>query len=174
MKIRSLFLSVALVAGFSVQARTQVVEVQLPTLTEAQNWNRMEFHWASFLAGAIAYAKSKGEGVEALGHSMGKLFAPGWADTLSPAGLIRGMYRNAAAWKDFQLQVVTATQTSVTARFNRPWVPDFGTSGNLNGATPEDADTFLRIVYEEIAAAHGLVYEQRRDGQQLVVTVRRR
>jgi hypothetical protein len=174
MKIRSLVLSVALLAGLSASARTQTVEVQLPTLTEAQKWNRMEFHWSSLIAGAIAYAKSKGEGVESLGHFMGKLFAPSWGDTLSPAGLIRGLYRNGAAWKDFQLQVVTATQTSVTARFNRPWVPDFGTSGNLNGSTPADVDTLLRIVYEEIATAHGLVYEERRDGEHVVVTVRRR
>lgn len=174
MKARSLLLSIALLGGLSAPARPQTVDVQLPTLTEEQKWSRLEFHWASFLAGAVAYAKTKGEGVEALGHSMGKLFAPGWADTLSPAGLIRGLYRNGAAWKDFQLQVVTATQTSATARFNRPWVPDFGRSGSLYGVTPDDADAFLRIVYEEIAAAHGLVYEQRRDGDELIATVRRK
>jgi hypothetical protein len=174
MKGRLLLLSMTLLAGPSVSAHGQAVDVQLPTLTEEQKWNRLEFHWASFLAGAVTYAKTKGEGVEALGHSMGKLFAPGWADTLSPAGLIRGLYRDGAAWKDFQLQVDTATQASVTARFNRPWVPDFGRSGTMYGLTPDDVDTFLRIVYEEIAAAHGLVFEQRRDGEQLVATVRRK
>lgn len=87
---------------------------------------------------------------------------------------MRGLYRNGAAWKDFQLQVVTATDASVTARFNRPWVADLGTSANLYGLTADDIDAFLRIVYEEIATAHGLVYEQRPDGDFLVVTVRRK
>lgn len=174
MNIRSLFLSVALLAAFPAPARSQAADLQLPTLTEAQNWNRMESHWANLFAGVVAHAKAKGEGVEALGHTVGKLVAPGWGDSLSPAGLIRGMYRNGAAWKDYQLQVVTATPASVTVRVNRPWVPDFGKSGDLMGATPEDVDTFLRIVYETIAGARGLVYEERRDGEQLVVTVRRK
>lgn len=174
MKIRSMFLTVALLAALSHPGRAQTVDVQLPTQTDEQKRDRMQFHWATMIASAIAYAKSKGEGVDDLGQVMGKLVVPGWPDTLSPAGLIRGMYRNSAAWKDFRMQIVAATETSVTARFNRPWARDFGRSGNMFGVTPEDADTLMGIVYGAVAAARGLAFEQRRDGEELVVTVRRR
>lgn len=85
MKARSLFLSTCLLAGLASPARPQKPPFELPTLTTDQRWNRLEFHWVSLAAGAVAYAKAKGEGVEAFSHFLGKFFAPSWADTLSPA-----------------------------------------------------------------------------------------
>jgi uncharacterized protein (TIGR02246 family) len=146
----------------------------LPIFTLDQRWERLEFHFASLAASAVAHAKSKGESLEAYAHFTGKLFAPTWPQVLTPFGLLRGYYANASSWKNLEAQLLSATETSATLRVNRPWANDLGPTGSAFGLSADDLDTFLRIIYEDIATSRGLVFEQRRDGEHLIVTARRK
>lgn len=149
--------------------------IQLPELTPDQRWARLEFHWASWAAVATAYAEEQGHSVDEFGRWIGKQFAPGWGERGSgtPAGLVRGWYRNAAAWRDLEFEILEATDNMVKARSSRPWVQGFGTEG-VFGLTEAEVDRLVWLVYDEIATHLGLAYEQQLDGEDLVITVRRR
>lgn len=145
----------------------------LPFFTAYQRWDRMGVLWTSLANISLAYSKSKGDGVEAYGRYFGKHAALGWPQNLTPLGFARGIYRNFAAWDDGQGDLIAASDSSVTLKISRPYVAD-ANNVNTYGITADDLDTLMRVVHEEIANARGLVYEQRRDGEHLVITVRRK
>jgi len=149
--------------------------VELPELTDDENWKRAEFHSMTFVSVSAAYAEEHGDGIEEYGRWIGKQFAPGWGEEGSgtPAGLIRGWYRNAAAWQGLEFEVLEATEGIVKARSNRPWASYFDEE-DLFGLTEGEFDRLVALIYDEIANYLGLDYEQAVDGDHLVITVRRR
>ena len=149
--------------------------VELPDLTDDQNWKRAEFHSMTWVSVSAAYAEEHGDGIEEYGRWIGKQFAPSWGEEGSgtPAGLIRGWYRNAAAWQGLEFEVMEATDGIVKARSNRPWASYFGEE-DMYGLTNGEFELFLAAIYDEIAKHLGLDYEQEEDGDHLVITARRR
>ena len=152
--------------------------VELPELTDDENWKRAEFHAMTFVSVSAAYAKEHGDGIEVYGRWIGKQFAPSWGEegNGTPAGLIQGWYRNAAAWQGLEFEVMEATEATdgiVKARSNRPWASYFGEEDTY-GLTSGEYELFIALVYDEIAKYLGLDYEQAEDGDHLVITARRR
>jgi hypothetical protein len=149
--------------------------LELPQLTPEQNWNRMEFHWATWAAVATAYAQEQGHSVESFALWLAEKVAPSWGESGSgtPARLVRGWYRNAAAWKDLEFEVLVATDEMVTVRSNRPWAQDFDAEG-MYGLTADGVDQLFRVFYQNVATHLGLTFEQESEGDYLVITVQAR
>ncbi len=101
--------------------------VELPELTDDENWKRAQFQTLSFVSVSAAYAEEHGDGIEEYRRWIGKQFAPSWGEEGSgtPAELIRGWYRNTAAWQGLEFEVLEATDGMVKARSNRPWASYF-------------------------------------------------
>jgi hypothetical protein len=171
MKRNALLLSAFLLAS-PVYAQATFT---LPALTADQRWDRLEGHYTYLLATSVAFAKAQGKSIEEYARFIGKLAAPTWSKGLTPRGLIRGTYRNTMAWREADVVVTDSSEASPSARLNRSsYVRTFGTKGVVEGLTPDDWEQIFFFVSDEIAKYHGLVYEQRRDGDFLVITVRRR
>ncbi len=148
--------------------------LELPQLTDEQRWSRLQTNWVFWVLAAGAQAKALGKSPEDFGHFAGRLFAPGWGATLTPAGLIRGWYLNASMFKPQKFQVLEVTDTLAKARANLGWVAALGAAQDVGGATAADLERIIDVTYQEIADAHGLKYEQVRDGDDLIITVRRK
>lgn len=146
----------------------------LPNYTDAQRWQRVEFHSTSFSIAIINYAKSKGESVEDVGKYVGAMFAPSWGEDVTPGYLMRGWYRNGAAFSGATFEIVEETDHHVKFRVNNPTVSYFGDDGEAYGLTPADIQAFINAMYTEICDAHGLTYTETPDGDMRLVTVMRR
>jgi len=148
----------------------------LPSNTLDQRWDRMQLHWINLLGAHVAYAKSKGEDLRSVGHSIGKLYAAGWSQSPTPFDLVRGYYTNAQAWKDVRAEMMSADESSAVLKITRPWAIDAALipTAYAYAISGEEVDTILGIVYEEIANSRGLSFEQHRDGDKLIVSARRK
>jgi hypothetical protein len=84
------------------------------------------------------------------------------------------MRRNFLSWPGMEVEVLSQTETSVTARVNRPWIAYFGDTGTWYGVTLEEFERLNSMFMGRIANYHGLAFEERRDGERLVLTFSRR
>jgi hypothetical protein len=149
---------------------------QWPDYTEEQRWNRMAQMGTLGVVAAMAYAKERGASLEESGRWWGDLFAPSWGQpgSYGPLEVMRGMRRNFLSWPGMEVEVLSQTETSVTARVNRPWIAYFGDTGTWYGVTLEEFERLNSMFMGRIANYHGLAFEERRDGERLVLTFSRR
>jgi hypothetical protein len=149
---------------------------QWPDYTQEQRWSRMAQLGTLGVVAAMAYAKEQGASLEEFGRWWGDLFAPSWgqAGTYGPVEVMRGMRRNFLSWPTMEVEVLSQTETSVTARVNRPWAAYFGDSGSWYGVSLEEYERVNSMFMRRIADYHGLTFEERRDGDGLVLTFSRR
>ena len=140
---------------------------------EQQMISRLRYQWQALFLASVANARSHGQTRAAFGASLGKLFAPSWPKDLTPQGLARGMHSNIRL-VGLEAELLEDTPEQAVVRFSRPDSAQFYTTYGSQGATLADWDETLKGLVEQIAAEHGLVWDQRRDGNSMVAKVTRR
>jgi hypothetical protein len=171
--MRSLLLLLALlIAGPAMAQETPV----FPDYTPEQRWQRASALGMVAMAAAVRHAKDTGQSVEQFGDWWVDLFDDSWGEpgSYGPAEVLRGMRRNWLSFYGGQVEVVEASDDVATGRFNRaPMTAVFGDDRLLYGISLEEFEQINSMFYRGIAEYHGLVAEERREGDDVVVTFRR-
>ena len=151
-------------------------DYQLPTYTDAQRWNRASTLQTAVLVGQLAGQMSSGSTAFEAGRASARVFGPpnGWNGSDTPMRLLRGMYRNWMSSPAQTCEVLDAGETMVRARCNRPYLAYFGEDGVSYGVTLEQYEQFGTGFASGIAEAHGMDWSQRVDGDDLLITIRKR
>lgn len=138
----------------------QAQEIELASYTPEQRWERAASQFTVSGVSAIAYAKSMGQSVEEYAKTVADLFAPGWGEPGSGTlAIVRGMHRNFSLWPNSEFELVEQSDTSVTARSNRPWAQYFGEDKMWYGVSLEDFETTFHVFNASVAEHLGLGYE---------------
>jgi hypothetical protein len=138
----------------------QQADIELPTYTLEQRWERASDLYIYVFALAIAHAKSLGQSVEEATEDLAKIVVPTWGEPGSGTlNIIRGMYRNHMALPDSEFKITESSDVSVTARYNRSWAKYFGEEKILAGITLEEFETCVSGFYRLLAEYLGLGYK---------------
>ena len=151
-------------------------DYKLPSYTDAQRWNRAASLQISALVGHLAAQKSAGMTAMEAGRASAKTFGPpnAWNASDTPMKLLRGMYRNWMSHPGQTCEVLEAGEARVRARCSRPYVSYFGENGVAYGVTLQEYELAGVGFASGIAEAHGMMWEQEVDGDDLVITIRKR
>ena len=163
--IHSLLLLCVAVAGAPAQQPTEPTPDQMVA--------RLRYQWQALFVASVLNARSHGQGTAEFGASMGRIFAPSWAQDLTPQGLARGMRANIRL-TGLEAELLEDTPEQAVVRFSRPDSAQFHTRYGASGATLTDYDEALKAVVQQIAAEHGLTWDQRVDGTWMVAKVARK
>ncbi|MBI3360977.1 MAG: hypothetical protein HY023_07690 [Chloroflexi bacterium] len=146
--------------------------IELPQLTIEQKWKTAESNLIYFVVSGIAYAKSRGASPEDFGTFAGNVAVPSWKkhSGKGPQVLVEGISGNKQQFRDFQLEILGASETTIEARMKgfgendvRDWTEP--------GVTVDDYIRFFEKKWEAIADSLGLEYKQRVEGDWTVFTV---
>lgn len=171
----------ALIVALSISVAVTSLHAQqptfeLPTYTDSVRWNRAATLLIAVLVGDIAKAKANGMTGADAARASAELFGPprGWTRANTPFVLFRGMYFNWMSHPEQTCTLIEASETIVRARCNRPWVTFFGESGENYGVTVADYEEAILAFGTAIANHHGMDWEQRIEGESLLITIRKR
>jgi len=147
-------------------------KIEIPERTLEWKLNRASRHMDLYICTAIAYAKSLGKTAEDYGKFVGEKFAPSWegAKGQGVAPVIRTWSGHWQIYENGKFEIVSESETSVTAKMNRPYSAYFK-DGDLFGVTMNDYETFLERIGMAIANYLGLKYEQKVEGDNLIATI---
>ena len=113
----------------------------------------------------IALGKDRGMSIEEIGKWMGETHAPGWGEPpREPSSLIVSFYRNYMTYPLGEIEVLEVTDSSASARFNRPYMVVFGDDNVHYGVTLEEYEQVMMGFTDVIAEWTGVDVEQRLDG----------
>jgi hypothetical protein len=131
--------------------------------------NRAIGNLKSFTLTGIAYAKSLGKTPEDYGKFVGELYAPFWTiRKRSPEQIVKGIYFNRQMNRNFQLEILSESETIVKARW-KEWLNLKDNTGM--GITGEEYALFLGKIYETISDHLELEWQQEFVDDWLVFTV---
>jgi hypothetical protein len=173
--MRTPLLLVVVLIALAVQP-TVVQTPQWPEYTQEQRWSRAALMSTLGAVSALAYAKARGTSLEQFGRWWGDMFAPSWGEpgSYGPFEVMRGMRRNFLCYPDMEVEILSQSESAVSARLNRPWVAHFDDQRALYGVSLEEFDTLQSMFMRRVADYHGLAFEERREGERLIVTFSRR
>ncbi|MCX6029174.1 MAG: hypothetical protein NT169_07700 [Chloroflexi bacterium] len=147
--------------------------IELPRLTLEQKWQTAEENLIYFVVSGIAFAKSMGKSPEDFGTFAGVIaVTPSWGkdEGKGPQALVAGISRNKQQFRDFQLEILSESETMVEAKMKgfgendvRHWLEP--------GVTVDDYLRFFDRKWIAIADHLGLEYKQRVEGDWIVFTV---
>jgi hypothetical protein len=150
--------------------------LKLPSFTDQQRWARITDLAVVNIAAAMTYAKSRGQTPDDYGRFLATQYAPGWGKQGSgdAVRVFRGVYRNYMSFSGGVAQPLAVSDTMVTARVRRSWVPLFGDKKVLYGTTLDEFERSMRLANEGIASYLGVRYQERVDGDWVTMTIRGR
>jgi len=169
----SLILLVLVIVNMPLIAQQQA-QMDLPTYTLEQRWERASSQYMVRSVAGIAYAKAMGQSAEKYGEFCAELFAPGWGEPSSGSvSIIRGVRRNMLLWSGAEFKITESSKTSMTGRANRPWAKYFGEDHTWYGVTSDELETVLHVFNQRLANYLVLQYEDRIDGDWFYMTFSR-
>ena len=161
-------LAVLLLAA--IPTTTLAQEIEAPSYTPEQRWERAATFATLGTVSAIAYVKSSGQSLDEYYEAMADLFVPGWGEPgTASLGIMVGFLRNFAAWPDCEYEIVEQSEDYVTARLNRPWTKYFGEDQTWYGVTLQEYEAFTEFFNLRLAEYKGLGYEQWTEGEWMYV-----
>ncbi len=146
--------------------------IDLPQLTVEQKWRTAEGNLIYFIVSGIAYAKSLGNTSDDFGTFAGIIATPYWkqAQGRGPLALVEGISENKQQFRDFQLEILSASEQKIEARMK-----GFGENDIRDWPEPRvTVDEYFRFFEKKwiaIADYLGLEYNQRAEGDWIVFTV---
>ena len=164
---------ILIIISFSLYAQDNEQKLKLSQYTPEQNWERTVYNLTHFILGGINYAKLKGETAEDYGRFLGEIHAEFWnKDKGTPAYLVSGISRNYQMLNNFQIEILSASDKSISGKMNKAW------DTWVNDAESEEYDIsvdefnhFFEEKWKAIAAYLGLEYNQRYEGDWIYFTV---
>ncbi len=147
--------------------------IELRQLTVEQKWKTAEGNLIYFVVSGIAYAKSLGKTPEDFGCFAGLVAAPSWASDRGkgPRALVEGISENKQQFRDFQLQVLSESETMVKARM-KGYGEDDVRDRPQHEITADEYRRFFEKKWVAIADYLGLEYTQQIEGEWTVFTIR--
>ncbi len=146
--------------------------IQLAELTVQQKWEKAERNLIYFVVCGISYAKCHGGSAEDFGTWAGQVAAPYWEDDKGKGAhaLVVGIARNKQQFRDFEMEILEESATSVRARMR-----NFGEEAVARRSgreiMVEDYIQFFGRKWIVIADYLGLKYCQHREGGWVYFTV---
>lgn len=122
----------------------------------------------------IRNAKARGQSATAAGLETAKTWASGWTANDTPWRLFRGMTWNQMIDPDYQCQILTGSAEMVRARCNRPWTASVRGWATQSGVSPEEYDAYQLGLEQGIATSLGMTWEVQVDGNDRLITVKRK
>ena len=145
--------------------------IDLPTYTPEERWERASRLYTVSAAAGLAYAKSRGISPKEYGEFISKLMESSWGEPGSGSvNIIRGVRRNLLIWPEAEFEVTNSSETSVSARINRPWVKHFGEDKTLYGVSLDEYEEVSSVFNRGLAEYLGLQYEDEIEGDWLSMT----
>jgi len=165
-------LTVFILSAFIIAQEQTEQKIELPERTPEWKLGRAVWHMDLYVCTGIAYAKSLGKTAEDYGKFVGEKFAPSWegAKGQGVAALIRTWSGHWQLYENGKFEIISESETSVTAKLNRPYSAYFK-DGDLYGVTMNEYETFLEQIGLAIANYLGLKYEQKVEGDNLITTI---
>ena len=156
-----------------LEAQQQTYE--LPDLTTEQRWTRAAQLGAAVSVAWIKHAKDQGMTPEDLGEVWAEIFGPprGWTGADTPWRLFRGIAYNFMSNPGQTVEVLEAGDSMVRGRFNRPWVEWIAGMEEDYGVPVSEYEAVLATFGESLAEHHGMMWDQRVQEGDLVITVTR-
>ena len=155
-------------------AATETAKFELPQRTKEERWKRAAYFADLNSVIPIAFGKARGMSIEEVGEALGKMYAPRWNAKMTPQSLVTGFHRNFTCHPDAIMEIVTAAESAITIRANRPYLPRFGEQGVWYGVTVPEAERVWMMVDKAIAARGGLEIEEKIEGPWWITTVRKK
>ena len=165
-------LTVFILSAFIIAQEQTEQKIELPERTPEWKLARAVWHMDLYVCTGIAYAKSLGKTAEDYGKFVGEKFAPSW-EGLKEQGIAPVMRIFSGHWqlyKNGKCEILNESETSVTIRANRPYLAYFK-DGELYGVTVEEYESFVVQIGLAIQNYLGLKYEQKIEGDWVVVTI---
>lgn len=163
-------ISLVVAAPAFTQVQQQAKTLTIPSFTTDENWQRATSLMYAYAVGGYAVAKLQGVSPEDYGHKSAEVFA--WSGAAgSPIGYARTMANNFRALRGGGTELLSVSDTSVTFRVKRAWVPYFGATKTAHGVTLDEYEAVNKAFSEGSAKRLGLRYEQRIDSAYVVMTV---
>ena len=175
-KIVALFILFVLLFFISINAQEKEKQTEqkitLPQLYLEQKLDQTVMNFCLALSFSAAYVKTLGKTPEDLGKFIGEAVTPGWKEVKGKgiAPFINGMYINLHADKNFKMEILEESKTSVKARMNRMGEAVVKAYSET-GVTLEEYDRCFGKTWETIANYLGLDYKQNVEGEWIVFTV---
>jgi len=163
---------VVFILSGTILAQEKEQRIELPQLTLEEKWGKAESNLIYFIVCGITYAKSKGESTEDFGTHAGNIAAPSWkkGKGKGPAYLVRGISRNKQQFKNFQMEILSETETTIKARMK-----GFGNKYFIKrpdrGVSEDEYIRFFEKKWVAIADYLGLEYKQKVEGDWIIFTV---
>jgi hypothetical protein len=147
---------------------------ELPEYTVEQRWERAALHVTLFAVIAIRQGIDAGTTAVDAGHTVARIFGPGWSGVRTPLAMARAIHFN---WQLYPGSVITIQQAadgSVTLRMNRPYAAAFGENRMLYGVSLADFDTTFRVFHGLVAEQQGMEFRQTEDPEWISMVIRAR
>jgi hypothetical protein len=123
-----------------------------------------------FNVSGIADAKSKGESPEDFGTFAGDVAAPSWEKEKGPQTLVEGISWNKQQFHKFQMEILSESEMAIEARMK-----GFGEDAIGERLEPlvtmDEYYRFFEKKWLAIANYLDLEYEQRREGDWIIITI---
>ncbi len=171
MKNRVFFCVFIIVGILSVTLIAQQAQIDIPQRTDQERWSRSATFMFLGHVMVIAFGKSQGMPIEAIGDWLGKQYAPGWSSNMTPRGLFLGFHRNIMASPTAIVEVLAATENEITFRSHRDYLRIFGDRGISYGVTVQEYEQASMIIDKAIAEHGGLKIEEKIDGMWWIITI---
>ncbi len=158
--------------GMSYTAEPMAKNITFTDQNYRQKRSRLAWILDLNLAAALNFAKSEGKSAKDYGRHLGKLFAPDWerARENGPGQVASWHYINYNLWPGFEMEILEETDDKCTLRMNRPYARRFA-EGKVYGITLEEYEDLWKYAYYEIMDYLDLKYEQKADGDHLLITI---
>lgn len=155
------------------RVQQQSAGIQLFPYTAEQRWARNAYMMDVTFVMLLAHGKKSGQTPDDIAQFLAETFKEGWGTPNSGEAVrvFRGIHRNWMMWPGSSVEVIAATDTSVTARTSRPYVASFGTTKSMYGVSLGEYEQMFRSFNRRIAEHLGVRYTDRLDGDNLVFTV---
>lgn len=172
---RSLLLAASIALGLAAQTPPPPpATYQLPTITDAQHWNRASMHFILMFNAFIAREREQGRSAEEGAAYFYRLVGGGWGKDLGPKDMLEAMHTNFSMIPKTRFEVFEVTENRAHFRFSRAHVAYYGTSGEMFGVKPEAYEQAIATFHATIAAERGMTCELKREGDWLVCQIQRK
>ena len=139
------------------------VESQAIDLVPPSTTNRLHAatgNWIAMLVMGIGYAEANGSSVEEYARYGLERFAPQWGEPGSGTlEMVETLHAELTGMAGSEFEIVEQSPTSLTARYNRPWVWMFGEEGVVWDVTVDDFDKLWSIWLRGLGDYLGLQIE---------------
>lgn len=148
-------------------------KIDLPQLTFEQKLSHAGGNLTGFVVSGIALAKEMGKSSKEYGEIVGKLFAPEWESVKGKgiATYINAMYKNWQADKDFKIEILKESKTSIEGKMTVWFDSNAIFWSEKSGVTLEEYVSFFNEIYKAITEYLGFKYKEKFEAGWITFTI---